>query len=276
MRSLFYTAVFLTLISCEVPYELDLDQTPVSVVVEGLITDHPDYQYIRISRSVNFYATGNTPRVTDAVVSISDDAGNTINFVHNPNNHPDSAGYYLPESTFAGVIGRTYTMRAEVDGVLFEASDKLVSGIPMDSMSYAIDPEERQNPREEGRFYEVLMFANEPPDEANFYLFKFFRNDTLALANDTDIYFSDDKLLAENIDGVPAPVFYAQNDSAGVEVYSISRVAYVYYSDLWALLNNDAGGMFGPIPSSPRTNISNGGLGFFQVSALNISGIKIE
>jgi len=269
-------AVAILFFSCEVPYDLDIEQTPPKVVIEGLLTDHPDYQHIKITRSANFYSTGRTPRVTDAIVTVSDDAGNTIDFFHNPGNHPDSAGFYFPASSFAGVIGRTYSLKVDVAGAVFEATEKLVKGIPMDSIAYKINKEEQENPEEDGRFYEVLMFAREPKDEDNFYLFKFYRNDTLARANDTDIYFSDDELLAENIDGVPAPVFFEQNDSAGIEMYSISRVAYVYYSDLWALLNNDAGGMFAPIPSSPRTNISNGGLGFFQVSSVNISGIKIE
>ncbi|HYC84294.1 MAG TPA: DUF4249 domain-containing protein [Chryseosolibacter sp.] len=264
------------LVGCEVPYDLDVAQTPEKIVIEGLVTDNPSHQCIKISRSVNFYDTGKTPRVTNAVVSVSDELGNVFGFVHNPNNHPDSAGYYVPAAPFSGTVGRTYYLRAEVDGVLFEAREKLEPALSMDSLSYRVDPEEKENPDEMGRFYEVLLFAREPRDQRNFYLFKFFRNDTLALANDTDIYFSDDELLAENIDGVPAPVYFKKNDSARVEMYSISRVAYVYYSDLWALLNNDAGGMFGPIPSSPRTNLSNGALGFFQVSAVNISGIKIE
>jgi hypothetical protein len=61
-----------------------------------------------------------------------------------------------------------------------------------------------------------------------------------------------------------------------VEVYSLSRVGYVYYNDLFSILNGDGGGMFGPIPAPPRTNLSNGAIGFFQVSAINISSTKIE
>jgi hypothetical protein len=34
--------------------------------------------------------------------------------------------------------------------------------------------------------------------------------------------------------------------------------------------------MFGPIPASPRTNLSNNALGLFQVSSVGISTTKIE
>jgi hypothetical protein len=59
-------------------------------------------------------------------------------------------------------------------------------------------------------------------------------------------------------------------------MFSISRLGYVYFNDLSSLLNNDAGGMFGSVPAAPRTNLTNGALGFFQVSAVDISEIRVE
>lgn len=63
---------------------------------------------------------------------------------------------------------------------------------------------------------------------------------------------------------------------ARVEIYSLSRNGYVLYNDLFLILNSDGGGMFGAIPSSPRTNLTNGALGFFQVSAVNEKELLIE
>ena len=100
-------------------------------------------------------------------------------------------------------------------------------------------------------------------------------NDSLLVDSPSDIYFSDDKTLGEEINGVPSPVYFAPGDSARIEMYSISRNGYVFYFDLVNLLNND-GGMFSPPPANCRTNLSNGALGFFQVGAINISGIRIK
>jgi hypothetical protein len=146
----------------------------------------------------------------------------------------------------------------------------------MDSLRYRINEDEQDDPKTEGKFYELLMYTKEPQDQVNFYLFKFYRNDSLLTYSDTDIYYSDDKYLAEKIDGVESPIFYAPSDKGRVEMYSLSRVGYVFYNDLSTLLNNDGGGMFGPIPSTPRTNLSNGALGFFQVSAMNSIEIIVE
>jgi len=106
-------------------------------------------------------------------------------------------------------------------------------------------------------------------------LFKFYRNDSLLYDNATDIYISDDDLLGENIDGVDGPGFYAVGDTAKVEAYSLTRNGFIYYSDLQILINND-GGLFGSPPANSRTNLTNGAMGFFQVSALNSKEKKLE
>lgn len=261
--------------SCEKTVFLDLDQTPSKIVIEGLVTNQPEYQFVKVTRTVDFYESGATPRITDATVLVEDDLGNEFLYTHNPNNHPDSAGYYLPVIPFVGETGRTYYLTVDVNGEQYEASDKLYDVTSIDSLEYRVNIDEEDDPKEDGKFYEVLMYAKEPQETDDYYLFKFFRNDSLVLYNPSDIYFSDDKTLGEEINGIPSPVFYALGDSARVEVYSLSRTGYVFYNDLFNLINND-GGMFSPPPANSRTNLSNGALGFFQVSSVNISGLRIN
>lgn len=266
-----FIKIFLLVIlvsSCDEPTELDLRQTPPKIVIEGLLTNKPGYQAVKVSTSTRFYGSGQTPRVEDALVKVTDDSGNEFLFVHNPSNHSDSAGIYVPQIPFQGQIGRTYTLAVEVDGEQYEASDKLMSVIPVDSLAFRINEDQQEDPNEPGKIYELLLFAREPQDEENYYLFKYYRNDSLILYNPTDIYFSDDIVLAEKIDGVPSPVYYGPNDTARIEVYSLTRNGFIFYNDLTTVLSNDGGGMFGPIPAPPRSNLSNGALGFFQVSAV--------
>lgn len=268
--------VAIALISCEETTELDLRQTPSKIVIEALVTNRPGYQSVKITRSTDFYGTGQTPPVLNATVKVSDDTGLEFNFIHNPGNRPDSAGIYLPEGAFVAETGKTYTLQVYVEGETYEATDELLSVIPIDSLQFRINENEEEDPKEAGKIYELLLYAREPQDEKNYYFFKYYRNDSLIFYSPSDVYFSDDQLLGEKIDGVPSPVYYAANDKARVEVYSLTRSGYIFYSDLFTVLNNDGGGMFGPIPSSPRTNISNGALGFFQVSAVHHKETFIE
>ena len=52
-----------------------------------------------------------------------------------------------------------------------------------------------------------------------------------------------------------------------METFSISRNGFLYYNDLINLLLGD-GGFFGSPPVNPRTNMTNGAMGFFQTSSV--------
>ncbi len=261
--------------SCEKTIDLDLKQSEQNIVIEGQVTNRMGYQYVRVTRTAGFYDNGATPRVTNATVSVKDDLGNEFLFSHNPGNDADSTGYYLPIVNFMGEAGRTYILTVNLDGEIYTAQDKLFTVSGIDSLSYRINEDEKNDPNRASKFYEVLLFTTEPKGEENYYLFKFFRNDSLKVYNDNEIYFSDDKLLGEQIDGLGSPVYYAVNDIARIEMYSISRAGYIYYVDLQSLLNND-GGLFSQPPSNSRNNLSNGALGFFQASSVDVKTIVIE
>jgi hypothetical protein len=261
--------------SCEKSVLLDLNQTEPRVIIEGLVTNKPGYQYVKVSRSTGFYQSGPAPVVDDATVIVRDNDGNEILFVHNPGNDSDSSGYYLPAVPFTGVIGKTYSLSVLINGENYEGTDTMNPVTTIDSLSYRIDDEEQEDPEDEGKFYEVLLYANEPQQTTDFYLFKFYRNDSLKLEGETDIYYADDEALGEDIDAVPSPLYYAPGDVATVEMYSLSRGGFVFYNDLQSLLNSD-GGLFSQPPSNSRTNLSNGALGYFQTSALEKRKITIK
>lgn len=256
--------------SCEKTVVLDLDQTESKVIIEGLVTNKPGYQYVKLSRSVDFYSSEATPRITDGIVTVSDDEGNVFAFEHNPGGDADSTGFYKPETPFVGEIGRTYTLQVLIDGVEYQASDYLYPVTAIDSIRYRVNQNEKDDPEEEGRYFELLLFTKEPQETKDFYFFKMYRNDSLTYDSDSDIYYSDDRFIAENIDGIALPVFFSEGDTGRMEMYSISRNGYIFYNDLWSLLNND-GGISGPPPANPRTNLNNGAMGFFQVSAVVVS-----
>src|SRR5687768_11142661 len=114
---------FFILVSCDEPFQLDSTQAPPRVIIEALVTDQAGLQVVKLSRSADFYSSGATPRITNAQVRVTDDMGNVFQFIHNPNNHADSAGIYVPQVSFTGEIGRTYTLTVEADGEIFTAQD---------------------------------------------------------------------------------------------------------------------------------------------------------
>ncbi|HEY9006507.1 MAG TPA: DUF4249 domain-containing protein [Ohtaekwangia sp.] len=273
-RIFLLAALVMLAASCEETVVLKLNNDTPRIVIEGQVTNHPFYQYVKVSKSVSFYTSGKTPRITDATVRIEDDQGNHIDFVHNPRNHADSVGYYLPPTSFIGQVGRTYTLTVVAEGQTYTAQDKLNPITNIEKLEYRVDEDEAKDPELAGRIYEVLMYVKEPKETRDYYLFKTYRNDSLTYDRDSDIYYADDELVGEKIDGFPLPVFFSMNDKARAEVLSLSREAYIFYRDLDKLLNND-GGMFDQPAAEPRTNLSNGALGLFQASAVTSKEIRV-
>ncbi len=273
MKKLIFSLIVLfsvMLISCEETIELDLEQTPTRVIIEGLITNMEGKNYVRISRSVDFYNVGSSVAVNDAVVNVVDDQGLQIAF-----DKVDGTGRYLPSTFFAGAIGRTYKLTVQLDNQVYQAEDEMMPVTKFDSVTFQLNNDELKDPHEKGKVYELVMYAEEPQSRKDYYLFKFYRNDSLKTYNKTDIYFSDDTLLGERIDALTSPVYFGENDTAEIQMLSLTRKGYLYYNDLSFLINSD-GGMFSPPPANPRTNISNNALGFFQVSAMDTAKLVIR
>jgi hypothetical protein len=273
-RILLIISTIVVLFGCEETIQLDLDQTPTRYVIDGLITDEMTKHYVKVSTSTDFYADGAPPRVSGAVVEVTDDAGNNYLFSES---ETDKGRY---EAEFEGIPGRTYHLAVTLpNGEDFSASDKLIFMPPIvDSLVWEIDEKEQNDPDEEGFYYKLRIFGKEPQATKDYYLFKFYRNDTIQnFDSQTGIFFADDELIGEFIYGLEAPVYYKEGDNAQFEMYHISRDGYLFYNDLNNIVNGD-GGMFGPSPTNPRTNIQNAnglGLGLFQVSAVEKSAIIV-
>ncbi len=253
--------------SCEETVMLDLRQTPTRIVIEGQVTDAPGSQFVRVTASAGFYQKGNTERVKDAQVTVRDNTGTVTTFLHNPRGVADSVGYYLPPNGFVGEVGKTYTLKVVVDGKTYEATDRLNRMTTLDSLGYRPSVIRERDKPSDGKTYELLLWAKEPQDTEDYYLVKYYRNDSLVYTNDTDVYILNDYGVGENIDGIPSSVYYSIGDRARWEMFNVSRDAFLFYSDLSTILNSD-GGMFSPPPANPRGNFSGGALGFFQVSGV--------
>ncbi|MBL6445063.1 DUF4249 domain-containing protein [Fulvivirga sp. 29W222] len=276
-KNILYLLALITaasLMGCEETVVLDSEQVQSKIVIEGLVTDQEKHHYVKVSRSGEFYSNGNFSGVVDAAVTVEDDQGNVFNYVHNPSGMDDE-GYYLSEDVFAGQVGSSYKLTVTVGSEIYTATDVLNPVTAIDSLEVSLNEEEYDDPEDEGYFYEILFYAKEPQETEDYYLFKFYRNDSLLLDSETDVYYANDDLLGESIDGIPTAGFYKLGDRARVEMYSISRQGYIYYNDLSSLLNTD-GGMFTPPPANPRSNLTNAALGYFQVSAVVSDSIAVE
>jgi hypothetical protein len=268
--------------ACDEEYKMDGLQTQSTVVIEGLVTNLPGRQFVKVSRSGDFYATGKTERITNATVQITDNAGNTYVYAHNPSGHADSVGYYKPVVPYVGQVGRTYNLTVVADGETYTANDEMFHINPIEKLEVAIDDDQVDDPIDEdfpNRIYEVLMTVKEPQETRDYYLFRTYRNGeriwSESSEDDPEIYVTDDVLVGGEIEGISIPGYFENGELAGAEIYSLSRPVFIYYRDLSKILAND-GGMFDPPPANPRSNISNNAFGVFQASAISYDEVRVE
>lgn len=271
MKKITIIVYSLFLFSCEESILLDVNQVESKIVIEGLITNRPDQQYIKIGKTADFYSNGLNPAVSSAIVSVSDNLGNTYGFSEST----EKPGLYLPNTSFVGVIGRVYSLDIDIEGENYTANEELLPVAKIDSLTYGMDEDEFSDPEDQGRFYNVFVYTKEPQDEDNFYLFKFYRNEEWLNNNGEDITVTDDVAIGEAIEGLELPEYHSVGDSVSMEMYSLTKKEFIYWSDVANLIFSD-GGVFSPLPANPRSNISGGALGVFQVSAVSSSYVVIE
>ncbi len=261
-------------VACEEEIQLDVDQTKEQMVIEGLLTDSLKYHEIRLSTSNGLYDKNGFPAVDNASVSVTEKSNNGIEreIVYDLTEKP---GLYRSQIKFEGKIGNSYELKVDWKGQTYSAEDILLPVTKIDSL-VAEPVEEDFEPwddlidslgTETGPFYYIKFYAIEPGDRVDFYNWRFYRNGVFKNYEGRDVYYASDEIVREEIDGIYIPGVYTKGDTVYMEQFSISRIGYLYYFDLETVINSD-GGMFSSAPANPRNNISNGALGFWQVSAV--------
>lgn len=266
---LYFLAAVLLSTACEKTIVLDPGQTEELFVIEGLITNSLGKHQVKISKSQTFNTTGGALGVSDAIVSVTDDLGQTREYGE------VQPGVYRAKEAFTGEIGRTYTLTIDYEDRQFTATEQMTTMGTVDTLISAVNEEEAADPEDEGRFYDLLVFMTEPQETENFYLFKFYRNGELENFEGDDVYVFDDVAIAGQLEALPAPVYYAVGDVARTEVYSLSRRAFRFYNDLANNVAND-GGLFSSQPANVSTNLEGGAIGYFQVSAIDVDEMVVK
>lgn len=256
MRKIVYSiACILTLSACTKEIELDLKDADPRLVVESLVTDDVEPFTVKLTLLTPYFDNTGERYVNNAQVYISDDLGTVDTLWYTSN------GIYATNGTRQGVPGRTYSLRVIYDGVEYNASETMQTKSYIDSVSYIynegsafIDPG-----------YNVILNTQDDPNEANYYRFSFFKNDTIQ--DDPFKYFVTDDLFVEgNYIIAQVPFNYQSGDTARVELLNITKPYYLYLVSISNQVQA-TGGPFDPIPANPPTNLNKGALGYFAVVA---------
>jgi hypothetical protein len=270
------------------------------LVVEGLITDQPGHNTIKLALSMPLGGRSIPRPLSGSTVTISDDIGNEYNLSESTN------GTYIPDQSFCGVIGRSYTLHINSGpahkNINYVSAPVLLKPVPPIDTIYwerrVLGTNVDGVPSQEG--CQIYLATHDPENKCRFYRWEFEETWEISLPylvpnnhcwtteNSTNINikntssFSDDRV-------VKFPLNFVTNNtdrlkekySILVKQYSLNEEEYMYWEKLQNTVEQ-VGGLYDLTPESIQSNIlcierpDEKVQGYFSVSAVKSKRIFIK
>ncbi|WP_372772818.1 DUF4249 domain-containing protein [Mangrovibacterium sp.] len=240
--------------SCEEVIEIDLNSASPKLVAEGLI-EKDSVAWIRLSYTTDYFATDQTTYAEDATVVLYDQSGRSEKL----NYYGD--GLYKGE-ILKGKVNEDYRISVEESGSTYQAATRLMA--PSKIYSVSFEEQEAKRPGETTSNYELTINFSDDPETDNYYLIKFWINDTLYADNYIylkDSYYTTDKVVEYS----PFRIEFEQNDRVFVKLYSIDEDSYTYFNQLNDISGSEMGGS--STPYNPQSNFGSDVLGYFMATS---------
>jgi len=258
---LFIAIALLLFTSCEKKVNLSYKGNNSRIIIEGNITNEAGPYFVKITKSVNLTATETNPTIDDALVTISDNAGN--------NETLTSLGKGMYRTTLLnGVEGRTYTLTVKTEGQTYTAQSTMPQQVAFDSIKV-----EKLTVIGEVEF-NIIPVYKDPIAKGNNYRFvlsinnklinqHFIQNDEVrnGLVNTSRLEYNDEDLKLKS------------GDTVDIKMQCIDKNVALFYTSLALMADSGPGG--GTTPNNPPNNISNGALGIFSAHTVAAKRVTI-
>jgi hypothetical protein len=258
--------------SCTERIDIKLDSTYERLAVAGFITPQEGEQYVRLTRTSDYFSNQPPPAVSSATVTVETDSS-LVQFTEDV----DNPGYYRAPEDFVGKSGIAYhlniTLTESINGNSnYEALEEmpvLADNIDSVVVEYNEDYER----------WMIRLYAWEPPT-TDFYMFNGMRNGTMITDSVSRVNISDDRLFNGNYtSGAVVLVLYKDElelgDTFTLILSNITEEYAKYMSDLQTEIQPNNPTFSGP-PANVRTNITNNAVGYFAAfpSAFTSTTVK--
>ena len=241
--------------ACRKEVTLDLENESDKVVIEAIITEGPGPQTVHLTRSLGFDAPNTFPAISNAIVTLSDDLGNSEQLAETV------PGIYSTV-TLVGSQERTYHMSAMVDGTNYAAQCSMPQAVTMDTLMIDSFPSF-------GSYTKIITPGYwDPAGVANYYRFIVVVNgekqEGISIENDR---FSDGNVVFQ-------PLFVSgleleSGDVVQVTMECIAPEVYHYFFTMAQNIDNSA------TPADPVSNIEGGALGYFSVRTTSTRSVVV-
>lgn len=254
----FFGFGLIALQSCEKVIDVNLKNASPVIVIEGVVTNRVDSQYVQIRRTASFDQPNVFPEVSGAVVTISDGTGRVVML------REKRPGYYVVHN-FTGRSGRTYSLKVLVDGNEYTAQSTMPNQVNIDSIGISVTSffdEERKI---------VQLIYKDPAKVKNYYRYKLKINgkssDNIFAFDDS---FTDGRTVNREL--FDFDLSSKSGDKAEIEMQCIDASVFRYWQ---GVDQNQSRGGASTTPANPISNISNGALGYFSAHTVQNEDIII-
>jgi hypothetical protein len=273
------------------------------IVVEGLVTDQPEPNIVKLSKSMPLGKKSTAIPLNGCNVYISDNFGNTT-FLE----QTDPGTYSSDPALFRGIAGRKYTLKIVTNtntlrGYTYQSLPMELKPVPsIDTIYYKkilLQPPAGNLPAQEA--CQIYLDTHDEEDKCKFYRWDFSEtwefqlpfsyplNKTCWLtAGSASINIKNTNILSENrINGLKVNYINSESDklkvkySIMVNQYSVNQNEFDYWEKLQSF-TEEVGSLYDITPASIPSNIfciENPGepaLGYFSVSAKSSKRIMID
>lgn len=242
-------AVFL-LPACEKVISVDLNESEPAVVIEGNLSWKHTSLKVNISTTGSYFDSTGAGAVEGAMVYLETHDGNRMHV------KDEGKGVYRLDKVPLKA-GTPYTLTAEVNGQQYTAASVLNPPVKIDSLGCEYF--------KEARFYDggyrMQLYFQDPAGQENYYRVKVYKNGVLFNSASDLIVFDDGILDGKMVQVRLRGQTFSAGDTARVELLSIDKNAWEYFSTLREMASLNPGS---PAPANPVSNFSNGALGYFS------------
>jgi hypothetical protein len=285
----------ISLLACLDEIKIESRIEPNKLVIEGLITNDPANQHLRLSLTKNYSNFTEIEPVNGAFVELRSKNSKAIKFYSQPN----EIGIYSPQEVgFNGKIGEEYAIYIKLtDGREFASKyQKMPVSVAINSLN--------SNFISKPSFgFEIKLDFNDPAKEVNYYRWTakgFYQRKSIGVPVKYNTFccnrcwvekqetavnlFSDNLTNGGAIRNIPvfvSPFYLVGQHLIEVNQLTISQETYQYWRK-FKEQNGRTGTIFDPIPSPLFGNVININdpndiaLGYFEVSAISKKRIEIK
>jgi hypothetical protein len=249
--------------ACEKVIDFNLSDAKEAIVIEANINNGRGPFTVLVSKTSPYFGAKTDNLISGAKVSVRIENGKPKYFTE------IGPGVYKLEIAPAPP-GYWYIVDVEYEGVTYSARSFLNEPVPIIDFSFSYFDGF-------GFFdsgYKVSCYIRDPVGQENYYRLKYFANGK-PIDDKGEISLFTDKLFDGKVIGLgQRSAVFKETDTLTVELQSIDKAAYNYFSTLENISGTDI--LRSASPANPISNFNNGALGYFSAYSFERKTVVIK